>query len=64
MWHARGRGEVFTGFRLRGPEERDHWEDLGTGERITLRWNLGNFGIGHDEILCSTGGMSETSDWG
>jgi hypothetical protein len=24
-----GRGEVFTGFWLRGPKARDHWEDLG-----------------------------------
>jgi len=31
----RGRGEVFTGFWLGGPRARDHWEDLGVGERIT-----------------------------
>jgi hypothetical protein len=37
-WHAWGRGEVFTGFWLGGPKVRDHWEDLGVGERITLRW--------------------------
>jgi hypothetical protein len=36
-----GRGEVFTGFSLRVPKVRDHWEDLGVGGRITLRWNLG-----------------------
>jgi hypothetical protein len=41
MWHAWGRGEVFTGFWLGGPKARDHWEDLGVGERITLRWTLG-----------------------
>jgi hypothetical protein len=29
-------GEVFTGFCLRGPKVRDHWEDLGVGGRITL----------------------------
>jgi hypothetical protein len=23
------------------PEARDHWEDLGVGGRITLRWTLG-----------------------
>jgi hypothetical protein len=23
------------------PERRDHWEDLGVGGRITLRWTLG-----------------------
>jgi hypothetical protein len=33
-----GTGEMFTGFWLGGPKERDHWEDLGIGERITLRW--------------------------
>jgi hypothetical protein len=27
MWHAWGRGEVFTGFWLGGPKVRDHWED-------------------------------------
>jgi hypothetical protein len=36
-----GRGEVLTGFCLRGPKARDHWEDLGVGGRITLRWTLG-----------------------
>jgi hypothetical protein len=38
MWHAWGRGEVFTGFWLGSPKARDHWEDLGVGGRITLRW--------------------------
>jgi hypothetical protein len=41
MWHAWGRGEVFTGFWLGGPRARDHWEDLGVGGRITLKWALG-----------------------
>jgi hypothetical protein len=41
MWHAWGRGEVFTGFWLGGPKVRDHWKDLGVGGRITLRWTLG-----------------------
>jgi hypothetical protein len=36
-----GRGEVFTGFRLGSPKARDHWEDLGVGGIITLRWTLG-----------------------
>jgi hypothetical protein len=36
-----GREEVFTGFWLGGPKIRDHWEDLGVGGRITLRWTLG-----------------------
>jgi hypothetical protein len=41
MWHAWGRGDVLTGFWLGGPKARDHWEDLGIGGRITLRWTLG-----------------------
>jgi hypothetical protein len=36
-----GEGRVFTGFLLGGPKVRDHWEDLGIGGRITLRWALG-----------------------
>jgi hypothetical protein len=39
-----GKGEVFTGFWLAGPKVRDHWEDLGIGGRITLRWTLGKEG--------------------
>jgi hypothetical protein len=35
-----GRGEAFTGFWLGGPKVRDHWEDLGVGGSITLRWTL------------------------
>jgi hypothetical protein len=35
------RGEVFTGFWLGSSKVRDHWEDLGLGGRITLRWILG-----------------------
>jgi hypothetical protein len=35
--------EVFTGFWLGGPKARDHWEDLGVGGRITLRWTLGRY---------------------
>jgi hypothetical protein len=41
MWHPWGRGEVFTGFWLGDPKVRDHREDLGVGERITLSWTLG-----------------------
>jgi hypothetical protein len=29
------RGEVFTGFRLGGPNARHQWEDLGVGGRKT-----------------------------
>jgi hypothetical protein len=36
MWHAWGRGKVFTGFLLGGLKGRDGWEDLGMDERITL----------------------------
>jgi hypothetical protein len=36
-----GRGEVLTGFWMGGPKARDHWEDLGVGGKITLRWALG-----------------------
>jgi hypothetical protein len=32
---------VFTGFWLGGLKGRDHWENLGVGWRITLRWTLG-----------------------
>jgi hypothetical protein len=31
MWHAWGRGEVFTGFRLEDPKVGDQWEDLVVG---------------------------------
>jgi hypothetical protein len=41
MWHAWGRGEVFTGFWLGGPSGRDHEEDLVVDERITISWTLG-----------------------
>jgi hypothetical protein len=27
---------------LGGPKARDHWEDVGVGGRITLRWTLGD----------------------
>jgi hypothetical protein len=36
MWHAWGRGEVFTGFWFGGTKG----EDLGVGGMITLRWTL------------------------
>jgi hypothetical protein len=31
MWHAWGRGEVFTVFWLGEPKVRDHQEDLSVG---------------------------------
>jgi hypothetical protein len=39
-----GRGEVFTGFCLRGLKGRYHWEDLGVDGRITLR-SMGRTGF-------------------
>jgi hypothetical protein len=36
--HVARMGEVFTGFWLGGLRVRDHWEDLGVGGWITLRW--------------------------
>jgi hypothetical protein len=36
MWHAWGRGEVFTGFWLGGLKVRVQCEDLGIDGRITL----------------------------
>jgi hypothetical protein len=44
MWHAWGRGQMFTGFWLGGPKARDHWEDLGIGGSITLLRTLGRYG--------------------
>jgi hypothetical protein len=39
--HVARMGEVFTGFWLGSPKASDHWEDLGVGGRITLRWTVG-----------------------
>jgi hypothetical protein len=36
-----GGSSVLTGFLLGGPKARDHWEDLGIGRRITLKWTVG-----------------------
>jgi hypothetical protein len=36
-----GEGELFTGFWLGGPKARDHWDDLGVGGMISLKWTLG-----------------------
>jgi hypothetical protein len=41
MWHAWGKGDVFTGFWLGGPKVGDHWKDPGVFERKTLKWTLG-----------------------
>jgi hypothetical protein len=43
--HVAHMGEVFTGLWLGGPKGRDHWEDVGVGGRITLRWTLGRQGL-------------------
>jgi hypothetical protein len=65
MWHAGGRGEIFTGFWLGDPNVRDHWEDLSAGGRITLRWTLGRQGLmGRNEFswlrIGSSGGLVRT----
>jgi hypothetical protein len=39
MGEGRGVYRVLVG-RLGGSKVRDHWEDLGLGGRITLRWAL------------------------
>jgi hypothetical protein len=36
MWHSWGRGEVFTGFWLGGPNVRGHWWDPGVGYQLLL----------------------------
>jgi hypothetical protein len=41
MWNAWARGDVFTGFLLGDPKGRYHWEDLGVGGMIILKWTLG-----------------------
>jgi hypothetical protein len=52
---------VFTGFLFGGPKVGDHWEDIGVGERITLKWTLGRqgsmgrTGFGQFRIECSGG---------
>jgi hypothetical protein len=39
MREGRGVYRVFLG----GPKARDHWEDLGVGGSIILRWTLGRY---------------------
>jgi hypothetical protein len=36
-----GEGRVVYRVLIGRPKARDHWEDLGVGGRITLRWTLG-----------------------
>jgi hypothetical protein len=39
--HAARMGEWRGVYRALGGKGRDHWEDLGVGGRIALRWTLG-----------------------
>jgi hypothetical protein len=39
-----------------GPKGRDHWEDIGVGGRITLRWTCGR--LGPLAALCEDGNES------
>jgi hypothetical protein len=68
MWHAWERGEVFTGFWLVGPKVRDHWEDLGVGEKIILSYSLGRLeSMGRTEFSWlrtgSSSGLLRTRWW-
>jgi hypothetical protein len=59
-----GKGEVFTGVWLGGPKVRYHWEDLGVGERITLRWvELNSAGSGYGPMagFCEHGDEPSSS---
>jgi len=38
MWHVWGSGEVRTGFWWVDQRERDHFDDVGVGGRIILKW--------------------------
>jgi hypothetical protein len=40
-----GRAEVYTGFWLGNPRERDHLEDAGLDGRIILRWVFRKWGV-------------------
>jgi hypothetical protein len=42
--HVTRTGEGRGVFWLGVPKGRDHWEDLGVGGRITLRWTLERWG--------------------
>jgi hypothetical protein len=39
--HVACMGEKRGVYRVLVGRPEDHWEDLGIGERITLRWTLG-----------------------
>jgi hypothetical protein len=53
MWHAWGKGKVFTRFWLEGPKVRDHWEDLGVGGRMT-KMDLRGLGIDGEKWIRMT----------
>jgi hypothetical protein len=45
MWHAWGRGKVFTGLWLGAPKVRDHWEDLGVKWEDKINMDLREIAI-------------------
>jgi hypothetical protein len=45
MWHAWGRGEVFTGIWLKGAKGRDHWEDSRHNWEDNIKRDLREIGI-------------------
>jgi hypothetical protein len=40
MWHVWRTGDVKTGFWLGDVTQRDHLEDLGVDDTITLKWTF------------------------
>jgi hypothetical protein len=50
-----GRVEVYTGFLWGNLRERNHLEDPGVDGRITLRWVLRKWNVGHGLDLSGSG---------
>jgi hypothetical protein len=47
MGEGRGVYRILVG----RPEDKNHWEDLGVGGRITLRWTLGIDGANRIQLV-------------